>query len=215
MALLKRNELVIQQIFSDIIQNKKGSSGKLPSAQDLAREYKISTASVREALRFLESIGVVSMSHGRGILVENPKNILPELLQTRIVIECSNAREAAINGTPGDNEELKLLLCKMDEAIKNNFIDNYTSLDLELHLKISALSGNRILNRILENIRLLMHYQLMEVNILPELLKQSHRKHHLLVNAITAKNPDSAEKIIRDHLEQVKSAWTNIQSVSK
>ena len=209
MQLSNRNELIIQRIFTEILHGEKGADGKMPPALELAKEYEISTASVREALRFLESIGILSLSHGRGIFVQHRKEIITDLIVARKVIERNNAREAAANRTEEGIGTLTSILKRMDSAIEDEHIELYSQLDLELHLFLSELSENMILKQMLENIRLLMYRQLMEVNSLPPLLKESHAKHHSLVAAIIEQDLDNAEKVMSEHLDQVNHYWKN------
>ena len=44
----------------------------MPSIMALAKEYQVGVGSVREALQSLQSIGLVSIEHGRGVFVANP-----------------------------------------------------------------------------------------------------------------------------------------------
>src|SRR5215813_5764596 len=46
---------------------------RLPSIAQLARDLNISTGSVREALRSLQSLGLVKIEHGRGVFVVGPR----------------------------------------------------------------------------------------------------------------------------------------------
>ena len=207
MHLSKRNDLVVQRIFSEILRGTKGAEGRLPSAEAIAKEYAISIASVREALKFMESIGLVTLSHGRGIFVESREDIVDELLGARKVIECSNAREAATNRGEEDIKRFCDILDRMDRAFDEHYIDDYSSLDLELHVFISELSKNRILKKILENIRLVMYYQQVAVNRIPPLLEQSHSDHHLLVQAIIDRKAERAFEIMAAHLDQVSQSW--------
>src|SRR5690349_3275770 len=46
---------------------------RLPSISQLAKDLEVSTGSVREALRSLQSIGLVKIEHGRGVFVTSAR----------------------------------------------------------------------------------------------------------------------------------------------
>ena len=46
---------------------------RLPPVTDLAQQFRVSTSSVREALKQLEAIGLVRMVHGSGVFVQSTK----------------------------------------------------------------------------------------------------------------------------------------------
>ncbi|TVR53765.1 MAG: FadR family transcriptional regulator [Spirochaetaceae bacterium] len=210
MRISKRSDLIIQRLFSEILQGTKGADGKLPSALHISKEYGISTASVREGLKVLESIGIVTLSHGRGIFVESRDALIEDLLGARKLLECHNASETARRRNTQDIENLQSILTEMDEAIANGHIDIYSGLDHELHLLISDLAGNAILRRTTESIRFFLYYQQVDVSRTPEMLKQSHGAHHSLVDAIVAGNPSRAADVMAEHLDSVNLWWRSV-----
>ena len=80
MATSKRSELVLRRLFADIVGRE--HSGKLPSVHEIAKTYGISTASVREALKTLETVGIITLTQGKGIFVESSHEIISDLLES-------------------------------------------------------------------------------------------------------------------------------------
>ena len=210
MRLSKRSDLIIQRLFSEILQGTKGADGKLPSALHISKEYGISTASVREGLKVLESIGIVTMSHGRGIFVESRDALIEDLLGARKLLECHNAAETARRRNTQDIANLQSLLSEMDEAIANGHVDIYSGLDHELHLLVSELAGNTILRKTTESIRFFLYYQQVDVSRTPEMLEDSHAAHHRLVDAIVAGDSARAADVMAEHLDHVNSWWRSV-----
>jgi GntR family transcriptional repressor for pyruvate dehydrogenase complex len=70
---LVRNGHIFGSLLSELQQRiRKGEwqpGSHLPSITHLAHSFGVSTGSVREALRSLQSLGMVRIEHGRGVIV--------------------------------------------------------------------------------------------------------------------------------------------------
>src|SRR5690606_25213529 len=98
---------------------------RLPSIAALARELGASAGSVREALRSLQTRGLVRMEHGRGTFVSGAPSalageaehlgMLVALAEARRLIEPELAAMAAERGSPEERAELMRLAEQMHE----------------------------------------------------------------------------------------------------
>lgn len=61
-------EIVIEQIKEIVKRGELKSGDKLPSERDLCEKLEVSRASVREALKSLQMLGLIESKHGKGIL---------------------------------------------------------------------------------------------------------------------------------------------------
>lgn len=59
-------------IKKSIYEGKYQDGEQLPSLVKLAEQYNVSIATIREAIRKLEAVGLVEIQHGKGIFVNNP-----------------------------------------------------------------------------------------------------------------------------------------------
>ena len=83
----------------------------------IARELGVSQAPVREALRDLESVGVVETTAFRGARVRNPsRDELLEAYPVRAALESLAAREAASRITEEQLDKLEDLIVEMENA---------------------------------------------------------------------------------------------------
>ncbi len=64
------SEAAIEQIKELIVSRKREPGSKLPSERELVDQLKISRASVREALRMLEIMGLVEIKPGKATYVK-------------------------------------------------------------------------------------------------------------------------------------------------
>ncbi len=113
----------------------------------VARELGTSQAPVREALRRLESLGVVEITPFRGARVRQPDELL-EAYVVRATIETLGAKLAVPRLSDADIEELVALGEKMKEAAKAGDGDKVAEYDVSFHGRIIELSGNRTLLRV-------------------------------------------------------------------
>ena len=214
MVTFKRSDEVLQRLFTDILGGKQGTSGKLPSAQAISEEYGISTASVREALKILEAMGIITLSQGKGIFVDDSTEIIHDLLEARRILEGYNAVQAAKRRSDKDVVVLERLIEQMNQAIQIADISAYSQLDGELHLLIASLSHNRILNKVLETLKLILYVQQVRVNRVPTLLAASHKYHALLVESIKDGDPKAARTHMEDHINSLIEYWTDMADSS-
>jgi DNA-binding GntR family transcriptional regulator len=115
----------------------------------VARELGTSQAPVREALRGLESLGVVEITPFRGARVRRLQpNELLEAYVVRSTIETLGAKLAVPRISQHDIEELAGLADKMKEAADAGDGHKVAEYDVNFHGRIIELSGNRTLVRV-------------------------------------------------------------------
>ena len=74
-------EMVMEQIKDIVKKGELKSGDKLPSERDLCEKLEVSRASIREALRALQMLGLIESKHGEGNFInENIENSLLEPL---------------------------------------------------------------------------------------------------------------------------------------
>ncbi|MBI4560568.1 MAG: FadR family transcriptional regulator, partial [Candidatus Rokubacteria bacterium] len=84
-------EEIVRQIRTLISEGKLRSGDQLPPERELAESFKVSRTSVREALRALESIGLIEIRAGEGTFV---REISVESLIEPLALVILTQREA-------------------------------------------------------------------------------------------------------------------------
>jgi DNA-binding GntR family transcriptional regulator len=118
--------------------------------EELAETFQISRATVREALRRLEQVGLVQIKPRRGTFVT--RLTLVEVERTcrlRAVLEGLAARYASERLTDGDWRTIKQLVDEMKAAAKRSDLTSFLNLDRTFHELIWALAGDDQLEYIL------------------------------------------------------------------
>ncbi|HZC56139.1 MAG TPA: GntR family transcriptional regulator [Xanthobacteraceae bacterium] len=166
----------------------------------LANELKVSRTPVREALRKLEAEGLVQRS-GSGLIVrEFSEQDLTELFYVREALEGMAARLAAENATPGEIADIRELLDDMEAVGQRGDVVALRPLTAEYHRLVGRAAHNGRLLQSLES--LLEHVRQMQTSTLLNIegrAVDALKEHHELLQAIEARDADSAEKLARTH----------------
>jgi DNA-binding GntR family transcriptional regulator len=109
----------------------------------LAREFDVSQAPIREALRELEGSGLVSSERFRGTRVRGADFAeMRESYELRIMLEARSVVLAAPYG-PQLLEDLGEYLRSMETAVKTDDSESYIDNSLRFHRRLVESSGNR------------------------------------------------------------------------
>lgn len=146
-----------------ILMGDLGEGKELPSERELGEQARVSRATVREALRILESEGLIETRLGRhggssvlrpssapiersvGIFIRGHRIRLQAVLETRGAIEPASARYAALHRTDEDLEELERCQERVEQASRDNDIDGYIQANLDWHVQVVRASHNELL----------------------------------------------------------------------
>lgn len=189
-----KSEVVCATLREMIIRGE--LSGAEPLRQrDLANRFGVSQTPVREALRRLESEGLVINDPHRGATVaQSRKGLVEDNSQIRAVLEPLGARLAALAIT---DEQLRYLRKLNDEMMSTDTSDvRYGELNRQFHFGIYEAAASPML---LSMMRLL--WQAMPSG--PKVTRphaQSAAQHHDLIEALADRDPERAADITSRHI---------------
>ena len=190
------------QEIKDAILSRVVSGGDELEEVSLARKLGVSRTPVREALRVLETEGLVTITPGKGAFVSSPSwKDLNEIFVMRETLEALAARLAA-HGMDADHlQQLDGILASSHERLEAHDYEAMLDLDAEFHGTINGYCGNAKLTEII--IMLTNQAKLNECKVsawrAPGFLEQSLREHEALLAAIRAHDGDVAERLMREH----------------
>src|SRR5215831_17829561 len=117
---------IARQVKSMIAEGRLKGGDRLPPERDLADKFVVSRTSVREALRALESLGLVEIRPGEGTFVRevsveslieplalvmvSQREAIAELFEARQMLEPAIAALAARRATPEEVREMERIL---------------------------------------------------------------------------------------------------------
>ena len=193
---------IYQELREKIIY-KGWKAGTILSEGKLAKSFGISRTPIREAIRQLETDGLVKVVPKKGILIYkiNEKDIkdITELLE---IIECRAIEKTIDSITPRDIELLDKIVTKAELYIKKNSIKKLIFLYIQFHEMIIQLSGNK---RSLEVSKQLRAHLIRFIAVLLENKERRDsgwKSRREILNAIKNKNKELALKKLKEHYKR-------------
>src|SRR5262245_40730141 len=160
------HEEVFSQIHELIKAGRFKAGDQLPSERELAETFKVSRTSVREALRALESQGLIVSRTGMGNFVADmpveslvgplarllidEKKALADIFEMRKLIEPQIAALAAERATKSDIAQLNKILGKQVDAVGRG--ETGVEADAELHFCIGRATQNQALQKLVSGL---------------------------------------------------------------
>lgn len=173
----------------------------------LAEEMHISRTPLREALKVLKAEGLVRHEPRRGSFVnEVTEQDLDEIFPVIALLEGRCAREAAINATDADLQELEVLHQKLERHARARRINDYYTANFAIHEAIIALARNRWLAQVIGDLRKIVKLSRLQQLHAPGRLEQSLTEHMAVFAALKARDPEGAEAAMRTHLTRQRNA---------
>lgn len=210
---------VAREIERYIVSNDLSAGAELPPERDLAAQLQTSRASVREALRVLELVGLIRTRRSEPavvgevdlqVLTEWVSRSIPrswttmiELLDVREVLEVRSAQLAAQHITPGQVDELRGNLALTAARVAGG--EQVLQQDIEFHSIIFRASGNAVMQRLTDLIGGLL------TDLRMQFLQRSGRGaemvrfHTAIADAIIAGSPEAAAGAMQAHMTSVKA----------
>ena len=190
---------------------------RLPAERALAQQYNTSRGTVREALRHLESEGLVTRKVGSGTFVnvqgdsiesDIAKATSPlELIEVRMGIETQIARLAVLNANAHDLDSLRVAL----ERVENTNADPelFGEADSAFHLALADCTRNPLMKwlyRQLNDIRGHNQWSTIKTKVLNhERIIQYNVQHRRLFDAVVNRDVEGAVAAITEHLDKARS----------
>lgn len=214
---LKRSEIVASDLIRDIVSNGLKEGDRLPLESDMLVEYGVSRSTLREAMRLLETQGLINIrpGPGGGTMVGgiDPSNLahtltlylhrtdtsLDDLLDAWLTVEPLLARLAASHP---DRKRVRDGMAPFLEVNKDSCIRT-ASAGLQFHDVVAELAGNKVLYLMLAAVGFLVTEQ-MRLSV-PDLrlTDETLDAHSEIAEAISNGNAKVAEELMHEHVECV------------
>jgi DNA-binding GntR family transcriptional regulator len=183
--------------------------GVVYSAPSLATQFGVSPTPVREAMLDLAGEGLVDTVRNKGFRVtELSEDDLDELSELRALIEVPTIRRIAATGVaPAVLDELRPLAAGIETAAARGDLIAHVAADMEFHLRLLALAGNRHLVETVRSLRARSRiYGLRSLADRGALVPSAH-EHAELLDLLAAGDADGAERLMRGHIGHVRGIW--------
>ncbi|WP_038039296.1 GntR family transcriptional regulator [Thermus thermophilus] len=175
--------------------------------KDLAERFGLGRAAIRTALARLEQEGLVESAPYRGAWVRilSEEEAL-EVLEARMALESLAARHAARKATPEDIARLQGILREMEGRYARGDLLAMSELNALFHRTLVEASRHRTAARLIEALRAQgVRYQYRTI-LVPGRSQRSLEEHRRILEAVSARNEEAAERAMREHLQGVMAA---------
>jgi GntR family transcriptional regulator, sialic acid-inducible nan operon repressor len=229
----KLYEQVSARLEARIIDKTYDVGDLLPSERDLMREFGVGRPAIREALAHLRNMGLVELRSGERAQVIRPtpevvvdalsgvaKHMLiaPDGVRNfqnaRLFFEVGLARHAASHASGEDVEQLRLAL-EINQAALSD-LARFEKTDVAFHYVLAVIPRNPIFPAIHAAIaEWLVQQRHITLNWRGRkgTAEEAYEAHKAIYEAIAARDPEMAEKAMRDHLAHVASVfWEAMES---
>src|SRR5689334_8820077 len=139
------SDKLAQRIRAMIQKGDYGQGDRLPPIMEMAKRFGVGHPTIREALKKLETMGIVEIRHGSGVYVTRSeevlvlaspdypgtvtKKLLLDLIDARIPIEIQSVADCVRNATPEQVRELKRILTNAGQHLADDEVLNSVNME--------------------------------------------------------------------------------------
>lgn len=226
----RRVRTAYQQVYDairdDVLTGRLAREQRLPPETEIAEQFGVGRATVREALRLLAADGLIRTTKGTGggsyvtlptvdhltgylernyELLKLTKDVtLEEFVEARLLIEGYAARQAAADHTAEDLARLRDTLVTPSDSDSDQKIRQCNE---NFHSALVDACGNSLLRPSARAIFAVMSGQLGSAS-LPE--RQAAQEHEQILAAIEACDPTQAEELMHKHIQSLTDAYRQV-----
>lgn len=209
------SEAVVESLKTRIRSCEFGPGEKLPSEQELLKEYDVSRLTLREALAKLAAWGVIRVHHGKGAFVGETVSVpaldnvliplfpqinadrMGDLVEARNTIESEIAAKVAGMRTGENIRELEQLL----EFDPQKIVDakSFAERDYTFHLTLVRQAGNDFFLSMYQALHLQIHSFLVQYARSVMDWEHALSRHEPILKAIVDRDREKARFLAREH----------------
>jgi DNA-binding FadR family transcriptional regulator len=211
------SEVIVKQVRELMRQGQLKPGDRLPAERELCEFFGVSRVTVREALRMLESSGLVEIRVGArgGAFVTTPTSdrvgdgiadllslsvmSAADVTEARLILELGIVPLVCERATTEDLSALDEICARSNEALREG---RYTmDLSAEFHARVAKATRNPAIAMLVESFRgsILMSLEEAKASA-PEMGAVGVLEHQQFVDALRRHDPVAASGIMREHL---------------
>ena len=214
------SDKAVGQIKELIEEGRLKPGDRLPAERELIKLMSVSRASLREALRVLEVLGLIEVRTGIGAFVkQTDAGALPaewnalliktqqemiDLLEVREALEARAVALAAQRASAGELEICSLTLTKMKQSANTDDVETAIQSDIEFHQLISKMSQNNFLIELSDSISHVLLDARYAFFQQPNRIYVSWQQHCRVLEALEKRDSQAAAEAMLRHLQDSK-----------
>ena len=215
-------EQIAEQLLGQIGRRALKPGDALPSERELTESFGVGRSSIREALRMLESQGVIIAASGGAFVVADAANPLNsslrllftldegagmhDLYELRRILECEAAALAAERRSEDHLGQMDAAVREMEAALaESGRSEGFIDADLSFHLAVAEATGNRLVLHSMQAVRDVVRRALLTIFLIPRSPERAVVEHRSIRAAIASGDADRARQQMRAHLVRVET----------
>lgn len=181
--------------------------------QDLATEFGVSRARIREAFGILEERGLIERIPNRGAIVTRLEaDKVEELFEVREVLEAQMVRLATEKAPPETWDGLiDLFGPSMEETLRRNDFDTYAEANDQFRRQCIAAADNAVLSNLLDSLYDRTMVLIRRLVLLPGRAQEGMLQHRGILAAMRAGKAEEAEQLKRANIRSSRDWFKNYQ----
>ncbi len=213
----KLSESIARMIIENIRNGTFPPGARMPPEHELMKKLGVGRSTVREALQSLAIMGVLDIGAGQGTYVRDiskevtisqyilaplvDPQAAAEFLEARLIVEPSIAALSAQRHTEAEYRQMAGILDRIELFIGEGKPVN--SLGGDFHLILARSTHNMVFVRFIEAVigMLVSRGDLMKAD--RAFLDWELQSHRDVLSAIGSRNPDTARRVMEDHIRMV------------
>jgi DNA-binding FadR family transcriptional regulator len=219
----KQSELIARDLASYIVNSDLPPGTPLPPEREMVQSMGVGRTTLREALRLLETRGVLTirsgprggpivrrpdprdLSEGLSLMLQFEKADLTVMMDARSALEPAAARLAATRISPEVLEELRENNRQI--AANANDVEAFFPLNREFHRLIAQASGNMVVRIFVESIMSIADGQSAGIVYKKPQIDAIVEAHERVIQALADGDAPAAEAAMNAHLEDSHAFW--------
>lgn len=195
---------IADQVLQAISDSRLTPGQKVAEAR-LAREMGTSRAPVREALRLLESQGLIVSHPRRGFFVRSyDADELHDIYDLRECLELHAAEAALARITDADIDKLAAQVELLKRLAHDGLMQEQVAQDYEFHRMLCVLGGNMRVVRLFDQIATQLRAGISLLGRVYDDPTEIAKSHDILIDALRQKDAALLRQELKDHLEEAR-----------
>lgn len=220
----KTSELIARDLANHIIERDLDEGTVLPNERELIEIFGVGRTTLREALRLLETRGVITIRSGPrgGPVVRRPRPSdlgealtlilqfegasLADVLEARVALEPTIARLAARRITEEQVADLQKSVEVMADHVEDHEV--FIAENRAFHTGVAEAAGSVVMRVFVDALKTIADGAVVGVEYQPKRRKAVAEAHQRIVDALATGDEDGAEAAMRSHLDEAGRFWT-------
>ena len=220
---IRASDQVRGQIVAMLKSGRLQVGDQLPTESSLARRMGVSQVPVREAVKSLEHMGLLTVRRGSGggvfvaepslepfsrfftLLLSMGKASIHEITQARLMFEPGVAGLAAQNAEPEQVAALKRAHQEYESAVLGD--QPRKMADMEFHVVLAEASHNQVLEMLLKALVPLLFRTAQDHEFTRSDRMKGIREHEAVLAAVETRDPAAAQEAMSEHVRRMATYW--------